>query len=205
MSPPSSVQPLLESSMRTAQRTSEPTTTLDSDGIARAGASASEPKWESASPSRGHWRETEISDVNTHAGADVSLSLACALVGEDLNDHSQSQSQSHEDVNDCKNAGAAVEAQTKRYGHAIPSTPTPTPCSKDTLSAPPSTTVSALLSGFAPISGFCWSPGFYAPEVLLKDDFDGLRADLFGIGAISLELLCPHMTCDKCCLWQDKG
>ncbi|KAL4162920.1 hypothetical protein PRNP1_003452 [Phytophthora ramorum] len=35
---------------------------------------------------------------------------------------------------------------------------------------------------------FCGSPGFFAPELLLHDSYDGLKADVWSIGCILLEL-----------------
>lgn len=39
------------------------------------------------------------------------------------------------------------------------------------------------------VSDFCGSPGFFAPEVYLDKTYDPIKADLFSIGCISLELL----------------
>ena len=39
------------------------------------------------------------------------------------------------------------------------------------------------------VSNFCGSPGFFAPEVYLDKTYDPIKADLFSIGCIALELL----------------
>ena len=39
------------------------------------------------------------------------------------------------------------------------------------------------------VSDFCGSPGFFAPEVYLDKSYDPIKADLFSIGCIALELL----------------
>ncbi|KAG7399395.1 hypothetical protein PHYBOEH_009060 [Phytophthora boehmeriae] len=35
---------------------------------------------------------------------------------------------------------------------------------------------------------FCGSPGFFAPEILLQDSYDGLKADVWSIGCVLLEV-----------------
>lgn len=46
---------------------------------------------------------------------------------------------------------------------------------------------------------FCGSPGFFAPEILLHESYDGLKADVWSLGCILLEvrllLETPHATC----------
>ena len=39
------------------------------------------------------------------------------------------------------------------------------------------------------VSEFCGSPGFFAPEVYLDKSYDPIKADLFSIGSIALEML----------------
>lgn len=38
------------------------------------------------------------------------------------------------------------------------------------------------------LSEFCGSPGFFAPECLLLEKYDGYKADVFSIGAVGVEL-----------------
>ncbi|TMW69531.1 hypothetical protein Poli38472_001687 [Pythium oligandrum] len=39
------------------------------------------------------------------------------------------------------------------------------------------------------LSEFCGSPGFFAPEILLQEQYDGRQADIWSLGCILLELL----------------
>ncbi|KDO28898.1 CAMK/CAMKL protein kinase [Saprolegnia parasitica CBS 223.65] len=39
------------------------------------------------------------------------------------------------------------------------------------------------------LSDFCGSPGFFAPEILLAESYDGFKADVWSLGCILLELL----------------
>ncbi|EQC31992.1 CAMK/CAMKL protein kinase [Saprolegnia diclina VS20] len=43
--------------------------------------------------------------------------------------------------------------------------------------------------GRKPLSDFCGSPGFFAPEILLAETYDGFKADVWSLGCILLELL----------------
>ncbi|OWZ05305.1 CAMK/CAMKL/SNRK protein kinase [Phytophthora megakarya] len=40
---------------------------------------------------------------------------------------------------------------------------------------------------------FCGSPGFFAPELLLHDSYDGCKADVWSIGCILLEVRLQHL------------
>ncbi|ETV70398.1 CAMK/CAMKL protein kinase, variant [Aphanomyces astaci] len=42
--------------------------------------------------------------------------------------------------------------------------------------------------GTTPLTDFCGSPGFFAPEMLLHDQYDGQKADVWSIGCILLEV-----------------
>lgn len=35
---------------------------------------------------------------------------------------------------------------------------------------------------------FCGSPGFFAPEILLSECYDGMKADVWSLGCILLEV-----------------
>ncbi|RHY83296.1 hypothetical protein DYB26_001241 [Aphanomyces astaci] len=39
--------------------------------------------------------------------------------------------------------------------------------------------------GTTPLTDFCGSPGFFAPEMLLHDQYDGQKADVWSIGAVA--------------------
>ncbi|OQS04418.1 kinase [Thraustotheca clavata] len=39
------------------------------------------------------------------------------------------------------------------------------------------------------LSDFCGSPGFFAPEILLQETYDGFKADVWSLGCILLELV----------------
>merc|ERR1711871_647447 len=43
-----------------------------------------------------------------------------------------------------------------------------------------------------PCDDFCGSPGFFAPEMICGDGYNGLQADVFSVGAIILELVLSH-------------
>jgi serine/threonine protein kinase len=38
------------------------------------------------------------------------------------------------------------------------------------------------------LDDFCGSPGFFAPEILLRDRYDGRKADVWSLGCILLEV-----------------
>ncbi|GLE07654.1 hypothetical protein PINS_up018257 [Pythium insidiosum] len=40
----------------------------------------------------------------------------------------------------------------------------------------------------AMLHDFCGSPGFFAPEILLNERYDGRRADMWSLGCILLEV-----------------
>ena len=42
------------------------------------------------------------------------------------------------------------------------------------------------------LSEFCGSPGFFAPEVYIQQQFCGLKADIFSVGCVALEMLVPQ-------------
>ncbi|GMI23922.1 hypothetical protein TeGR_g7634 [Tetraparma gracilis] len=48
------------------------------------------------------------------------------------------------------------------------------------------------------LTDFCGSPGFFAPEMFVSGEYDGLQADVWSIGCILLELLVGHDTFGEC-------
>jgi len=44
----------------------------------------------------------------------------------------------------------------------------------------------------APLTDFVGSPGFFAPELLQRPDYDGRAADMFSLGAVMVEMLFGH-------------
>ncbi|CAK4086832.1 unnamed protein product [Aphanomyces euteiches] len=46
--------------------------------------------------------------------------------------------------------------------------------------------------GAAPLTDFCGSPGFFAPEMLLQETYDGQKSDVWSVGCILLELVLGH-------------
>ncbi|CAM9242465.1 unnamed protein product, partial [Phaeothamnion confervicola] len=50
-----------------------------------------------------------------------------------------------------------------------------------------------------PLGEFCGSPGFFAPEMLVRGSYDGKLADVWSLGCILLELVLGHE--DFCRLW----
>jgi hypothetical protein len=49
------------------------------------------------------------------------------------------------------------------------------------------------------LSSFCGSPGFFAPEMILQDVYDGFPADVWSIACVLLELYISHST--FCNVW----
>jgi serine/threonine protein kinase len=46
----------------------------------------------------------------------------------------------------------------------------------------------AVTSDYDALRDFCGSPGFFAPEMLLADSYDGFKADVWSVGCILLEV-----------------
>lgn len=46
----------------------------------------------------------------------------------------------------------------------------------------------AVTSEHDALRDFCGSPGFFAPEMLLADSYDGFKADVWSVGCILLEV-----------------
>ena len=53
------------------------------------------------------------------------------------------------------------------------------------------------LSSSCALSDFVGSPGFFAPELLAHDSYDGRKADVWGLGCVLLETLVGHNSFDK--------
>ena len=47
----------------------------------------------------------------------------------------------------------------------------------------------AIIDDRAALKDFCGSPGFFAPEILLKESYSGDKADIWSIGCILLEMI----------------
>ena len=43
------------------------------------------------------------------------------------------------------------------------------------------------------LTEFCGSPGFFAPEVYIQKKFCGLKADIFSLACVALEMLLPQI------------
>ena len=117
---------------------------------------------------------------------------------------------------------ATLEVKLCDFGLCQPTAAVSTASASASASATATASVGAAAAAAAgekcTVSGFCGSPGFYAPEVsttvarpsfhyyiipthhhlttqpkvLLYENLDGKKADLFSVGAIALELLTPH-------------
>lgn len=46
----------------------------------------------------------------------------------------------------------------------------------------------AMTPEYDALRDFCGSPGFFAPEMLLADSYDGFKADVWSVGCILLEV-----------------
>jgi serine/threonine protein kinase len=48
------------------------------------------------------------------------------------------------------------------------------------------------------LSDFCGSPGFFAPEMLTDESYDGMKSDIWSMGCVLLEMIFGHeLFCDK--------
>jgi serine/threonine protein kinase len=62
-----------------------------------------------------------------------------------------------------------------------------------------SSSTSSSTTGVRQLREFCGSPGFFAPEMLVKGAYNGKKADAWSLGCILLELVLGHE--DFCRLW----
>ena len=52
--------------------------------------------------------------------------------------------------------------------------------------------LSAKVSSKAMLTDFCGSPGFFAPEMITEDSYNGFSSDVWSIGCVMMEMILGH-------------
>ena len=52
--------------------------------------------------------------------------------------------------------------------------------------------LSMKVTSVEPLQDFCGSPGFFAPELIMKDGYNGFAADAWSIGCVMMEMILGH-------------